>query len=64
MFMDCGCHGHGVSGSQVFISGQTRGMNARLKHLLKRRRALEPIIGHMKNDGMQGRNCLKDTATR
>ncbi len=37
--MDRGCHGHGVSGSQVFISGQTRGMNARLKHFQAKKSA-------------------------
>ena len=26
---------------------------------LKRRNAIEPIIGHMKNDGLLGRNYLK-----
>jgi IS5 family transposase len=31
----------------------------RLKRALKRRNAIEPVIGHMKNDGLLGRNYLK-----
>ena len=61
VFVDCGYRSQGVNDSQVFISGQKRGVNSRLKHLLKRRQAVEPIIGHMKNDGLLGRNYLKGT---
>ena len=61
VFVDRDCHGPREFGSQAFISGQKHGMSARLKHLLKRRRAIGPIIGHMKNDGMQGCNCLNST---
>jgi IS5 family transposase len=36
------------------------GVNTRrLKQALKRRNAIEPIIGHLKNDGLLGRNYLK-----
>ena len=45
VFVDRGC-GHGVTDSQVFISGQKRGVNTQLKSLLKRRQAIEPVIGH------------------
>ncbi len=37
-------------------------MTPRLKRLLKRRNAIEPVIGHMKNDGRLDRNYLKGTA--
>ena len=37
----------------------TRRLPARLKRLLKRRQAIEPIIGHMKSDGLLARNWLK-----
>ena len=57
VFVDRGYRGHGVTDSQVFISGQKRGVNARLKRLLKRRQAIE----HIKNDGLLGRNYLKGT---
>ena len=59
VFVDRGYRGHGVCDSQVFISGQKRGVNTRLKRLLKRRQAVEPIIGHMKNDGLLGKTTSK-----
>ncbi len=37
----------------------TRKLPDRLKRLLKRRNAIEPAIGHMKNDGLLRRNWLK-----
>ena len=40
---------------------QKRGMTKRLKKLLKRRNAIEPVIGHMKNDGRLDRNYVKGT---
>lgn len=41
------------------LLGHTRRLPARLKKLLKRRQAIEPTIGHMKNDGLLDRNWLK-----
>ena len=43
MFVDRGCHGHGVSGLQVFISRLKCGVNARQKRLLKRSKTIEPV---------------------
>ena len=52
----------GESLSEVYISGQKRGITTqRLKRSLKRRQAIEPIIGHLKSDGLLGRNYLKGT---
>ena len=51
--------GNGVADSQVFISGQMRSVPTRLKHLLKRRQAVEPVTGHIKNDRLLGHNYLK-----
>lgn len=48
------------SGTQLLIS-HTRKLPARLKRLLKRRQVVEPMIGHMKADGLLGRNWLKGT---
>ncbi len=45
-------------GTQLLIS-HTRGLPPALKKLLKRRRAIEPPIGHMKTDGLLARNGLK-----
>lgn len=40
--------------------GKKRGVSTRwLKRALKRCNAIEPIIGHLKNDGLLGRNYLK-----
>ena len=48
--------------SEVYNSGQKRGITTqRLKRSLKRRQAIEPIIGHLKSDGLLGRNYLKGT---
>jgi transposase, IS5 family len=43
---------------KVFLSG-TSGLSMYFKRLLKRRSAVEPCIGHMKNDGKLGCNYLK-----
>lgn len=44
--------------AEVLISGRKR-LKARLKKLLKRRSAVEPIIGHLKHDHRLSRNLLK-----
>ena len=58
-FADRGYRGHGVTDAQVFISGQRRGVTRSIRRELKRRSAIEPEIGHMKNDGHLGRCFLK-----
>jgi IS5 family transposase len=45
-------------GTRLLLS-HTRGLPRALKKLLKRRQAIEPTIGHMKTDGLLGRNWLK-----
>lgn len=57
--VDKGYRGHTVKGKNVFISGQKRGITKQIKADMKRRQAIEPHIGHMKNDGKLGRNYLK-----
>ena len=59
-FVDRGYKGHGIPEhmSRVLISG-TRRLGTTLKRHLRRRSAVEPEIGHMKNDGLLGRNFLK-----
>lgn len=46
-------------GVTVYLSGQRRGVDKKKKKLLKRRSAVEPIIGHMKRGNRLGRNFLK-----
>jgi len=48
-----------IEGFQVFKSGQKRGVTAAIKKELRRRSAVEPLIGHLKNEGRMGRNYLK-----
>lgn len=59
-YVDKGYRGHGAPNQhRVFISGQKRGVHGAIKRELRRRSAIEPVIGHMKNDGHLGRNYLK-----
>ena len=61
-FVDKGYRGHDETASTVYISGQKRGIKTqRLKRSLKRRQAIEPVIGHLKSDGLLNRNHLKGT---
>jgi IS5 family transposase len=59
IFVDKGYRGHDYDQPmRVYRSGQTRGLTPLIKRLLKRRSAIEPVIGHMKEDGRLGRNFL------
>lgn len=59
-FVDKGYRGHDEQTTQVYLSGQRRGIQTRsLRKRLKRRQAIEPIIGHLKSDGRLGRNYLQ-----
>ena len=60
--VDQGYRGHGIEPSQteILISRQRRSLTRALKRVLRRRNAIEPIIGHMKEDGWLGRNHLKE----
>ena len=60
-FVDRGYRGHGVEDVKVFISGARRGVTRTIARLLRRRSAIEPMIGHMKNDGRLTRSTLKGT---
>lgn len=58
-YVDKGYRGHGIEDKEIFISGQRRGVSRWIKSQIRRRQAIEPHIGHMKNDGKLGRNYLK-----
>ena len=60
-FVDRGYRGHGVETVKIFISGARRGVTRTIAKLLRRRSAIEPMIGHMKNDGRLTRCPLKGT---
>jgi transposase, IS5 family len=59
-YVDRGYRGHATANPRrVFISGQKRGIFGVIKRELRRRSAIEPVIGHMKSDGHLGRCHLK-----
>jgi IS5 family transposase len=62
-YVDKGYRGHDTENPRrVFISGQKRGVFGAIKRELRRRSAIEPIIGHMKAEGHLGRCYLKGRA--
>jgi transposase, IS5 family len=58
-FVDRGYRGHKLSTLKVWIAGAKRGVTQVIKKKLKRRNAIEPVIGHMKTNGRLARNFLK-----
>jgi IS5 family transposase len=59
-YVDKGYRGHRTHNPRrVFISGQKRGVFGVIKRELRRRSAIEAVIGHMKTDGHLGRCYLK-----
>jgi IS5 family transposase len=59
-YVDRGYQGHGVSGATaVVVAGRRRGLTPTIRRELRRRSAIEAMIGHMKLDGRLARNHLK-----
>jgi IS5 family transposase len=60
-YADRGYKGHGCNTDsfKVWISGSKRGVAPAIERKLKRRNAVEPVIGHLKSDGRLARNFLK-----
>ncbi len=58
-YVDRGYRGHGVTDTQVFLSGQRRKVTPTIKREMKRRSAIEAVIGHQKTEGQLGRNRLR-----
>lgn len=58
VYVDKGYRGHGIRTTRVYQSGQKRGVVGVIKKELKRRSAVEPIIGHLKAESRLGRNYL------
>jgi IS5 family transposase len=57
---DAGYRGHNAPRPyRVFTTNQKRGVTPELKRAFKRRAAVEPVIGHGKNEHRMGRNYLK-----
>gem|GEM_PF-1358258 len=57
-YVDRGYRGHGIEDTDIFISGRKRDLTPQMKKELKRRSAIEPVIGHMKSNGKLDRNYL------
>jgi transposase, IS5 family len=58
---DAGYRGHNAALSyqfKIYTSGQKRRMTPAIKREMKRRAAIEPVIGHIKNEHRMGRNYL------
>ena len=63
IYVDQGYRGHDYAkNDRVFITRQRRGLTPTIKRELRRRSAIEPMIGHMKADGRLGRNHLLGVA--
>ena len=58
---DAGYRGHNAPPEhrfKVYTAGQRRRITAQIKREFKRRAAIEPVIGHLKDDHRLGRNYL------
>src|SRR6516164_8017245 len=58
---DAGYRGHNAPPDhkfKVYTSGQKRRVTPQIKHEFKRRAAIEPVIGHLKEHHRMGRNYL------
>src|SRR3954469_11384577 len=54
---DAGYKGHNAPKdrrSKVYVAGQKRGLTAAIKRAFRRRSAVEPTIGHLKNEHRMG----------
>jgi IS5 family transposase len=61
---DAGYRGHNAAlrhRFKVYTSGQKRRMTPAIKREMRRRAAIEPVIGHIKNEHRMGRNYLAHT---
>jgi IS5 family transposase len=62
-YVDKGYRGHDAANPhRIFISGQKRGVFGAIKRELRRRSAIEAVIGHMKAEGHLDRCYLKGAA--
>jgi transposase, IS5 family len=64
LLADAGYRGHNSPEShrfKIYTSGQKRRMTPAIKREMRRRAAVEPLIGHIKNEHRMGRNYLAHT---
>jgi len=63
LFADKGYRGHNAPPDykfRIFIAGQKRRVTPKIKRQMRRRSAVEPVIGHLKSGHRMGRNYLSD----
>ena len=60
-YVDRGYRGHDAGTGRVFVAGRKRGVTPTIRRETRRRAAIEPVIGRMKDDGHLGRNFLRGT---
>ena len=63
--VDAGYKGHHAPKEKrfrVYVAGQKRGLSPAIKRALRRRAAVEPVIGHLKSEHRMGRNHLAHSA--
>ena len=61
VYVDAGYRGHGLEpkySCRVFTAGQKRGVMPAIRRELRRRAAIEPVIGHLKAEHRMSRNYL------
>ena len=61
LFADAGYRGHNAPTDykfRIYTSGQKRRLTPQIKRELRRRAAIEPVIGHLKAEHRMGRNYL------
>lgn len=61
VFVDKGYRGVEIADTEIWRSGQKRGVTASIRKAIRRRSMVEPMIGHMKSEGRLGRNWLQGT---
>jgi transposase, IS5 family len=65
IFTDAGYRGHNAPSEykfKVFTAGQKRRVTPQIKRQMRRRAAVEPVIGHLKAEHRMGRNHLAHAA--
>ena len=50
--VDRGHRGHDADKQRVFLSGQKRGVRPTIRREIRRRAGIEPVIGHIEQDGI------------
>ena len=64
---DAGYRGHNAPAEhkfRVYTAGQKRRVNQQIKREFKRRAAIEPVIGHLKDDHRMGRELPRPLKRR